>query len=180
MYLERSLATVDRPGLISFNLYDPDGTDSRVVGRLPDVVANGGTLAGTQYIVTREHGDARYLQLSGGTLTGAIAAPRSINAQTGTSYTLELADLNARITMDNGAANTVAIPLNATIALPVGTEIRIIQIGAGATSIEAVAGVTLNGVADGIGAMSGPGQYTDIIKVATDSWWAVGDIGVVA
>lgn len=112
-----------------------------------------------------------------------VTALKQINPQTVTDptpYTLALTDVNARITMDNALPNTVLIPTNAAVAFPVGTEIRIIQIGAGATSIDADVGVTLNGVSGGIGAMSGAGQYTDIIKIATDTWWAVGDIGVVA
>lgn len=109
-----------------------------------------------------------------------ITAIKQINAQTGTTYTLALTDVNARVTMNNAAANTLTIPTNATVAFPVGTEIRILQIGAGATSIDADVGVTLNGISGGIGAMSGAGQYTDIIKVGTNTWWAVGDIGAVA
>lgn len=62
VYLNRGAADVDRPGKITFNLYDPDGTDARVVGVFEDSIAKGGTLAGISSIVTREHGDVRYVQ----------------------------------------------------------------------------------------------------------------------
>lgn len=63
MYLNRGGASVDRPGYITWNLYDPDGSDARVVGRLEDTIAKGGTLGSAQSVVTREYGDARYAQL---------------------------------------------------------------------------------------------------------------------
>jgi hypothetical protein len=123
------------------------------------------------------------MTLSGTALTlpsAYIVAPKQLNAQVGTTFTPALTDIGARVTMTNAAANTFNIPTNASVAFPVGTEIRILQLGAGATTIDADPAVTLNGVVGGAGAMSGAGQYTDIIKVATDTWWATGDIGVVA
>lgn len=112
--------------------------------------------------------------------SSGFTATKKINAQSGTSYTLVLADDSARITMDNGAGILLTIPLNSAVAFPIGTEIRIIQLGAGAVSIEGATSVTLNTVSDGTGAMAGAGEYTDILKVATDEWWAVGDIGAVS
>ena len=56
----------------------------------------------------------------------------TINAQTGTAYTLVAADANNIVTMNNSAANTVTIP---TGVLPVGCAVVIIQMGAGQTTI---------------------------------------------
>ena len=56
----------------------------------------------------------------------------TINAQTGTAYTLVAADANNIVTMNNGAANTVTIP---TGVLPVGCAVVIIQMGAGQTTV---------------------------------------------
>ena len=82
--------------------------------------------------------------------------------------------------MTNGSANTLSIPLNSSVAFPVGTVIVIMQGGAGVTTVDAVSGVTLNGVDNGGGAMSGQYKAVYIIKIATDTWMVVGAIGTVA
>jgi hypothetical protein len=40
--------------------------------------------------------------------------------------------------MDNASANTFSIPTNASVAFPIGTQINVLQIGAGQTTIQAV------------------------------------------
>ena len=105
---------------------------------------------------------------------------RSINAQTGTSYTIVLADLRQVVTMDNAAANTLTIPANSTTAFPIGTQIDIIQLGAGTTTIDAAVGVTLNGVSGGSGDISARYGPATILKIATDTWVVFGNIGAVA
>ena len=102
------------------------------------------------------------------------------NAQTGTTYTLVLADRGLTITMDNGSANTLTIPANASVAFDVGTVINVIQIGAGVTTIEGDTGVTVNGVSAGSGDINTRYQGVSLLKVATDTWIASGDIATVA
>lgn len=102
------------------------------------------------------------------------------NAQTGTAYTLVLADRGLTVTMDNASANTLTIPANAAVAFDVGTVINVIQIGAGVTTIEGDTGVTVNGVSAGSGAINTQYQGVSIIKTATDTWIASGDIATVA
>ena len=67
-------------------------------------------------------------------INGLVIPPvnLTINAQTGTTYTLTAADANNVVTMNNSAANTVTIP---TGVLPVGCTVVIIQMGAGQTTI---------------------------------------------
>ena len=67
-------------------------------------------------------------------INGLVIPPvnLTINAQTGTSYTLAASDANNIVTMNNSAANTVAIP---TGVLPVGCAVVIIQMGAGQTTV---------------------------------------------
>lgn len=102
------------------------------------------------------------------------------NAQTGTSYTLALTDAASFVTMDNAAANTLTIPANASVAFPVGTVITVGQRGAGTTTIDATAGVTLNGILDGQGNITGQWAMVMLRKVATNTWEAWGSIGAVA
>lgn len=100
-----------------------------------------------------------------------IILPR--NAQTGTAYTLLITDKSGtEITMNNAASNVLTIPANATAAFPIGAAYTVQQIGAGATTITAAAGVTLNGSVASSVVM--PLQYGSIVlrKLAEDTWTA--------
>jgi len=91
-----------------------------------------------------------------------------LNAQTGTSYTLVLADVAKVITLTNAAAITLTVPTNASVAFPIGTQILLYQGGAGQVSLS-YAGVTMrsNGSKYKIN-----GQYAvaGLLKLATDEW----------
>jgi len=100
---------------------------------------------------------------------GAAPAVESINAQTGTSYTLALTDANGLITMANSAANTTIIPLNSTVAFAVGAWIDVQMTGAGITTIAGATGVTVNGTSAGTVALSA-NQRVRLIKTAADEW----------
>ena len=102
------------------------------------------------------------------------------NAQTGTTYTLALTDAAHFVTMDNGSANTLTIPANSSVAIPVGTVITVGQKGSGTTTIDAATGVTLNGVSGGQGDISAQWATVMLRKTATDTWEAWGSIGTVA
>jgi len=95
----------------------------------------------------------------------------SVNAQTGTTYTLVIGDeyLDG-VRMTNASANTLTIPPNADVAFPVNTKILITQGGAGSTTVAAGAGVTLNAPASAplaIGEIHGSRVCQ---KTATDTW----------
>ena len=113
-------------------------------------------------------------------ITHGVVGPRTINAQTGTTYTIVLGDANKLITMANASANTLTIPLNSSVAFPTGTQIDIQMYGAGVTSIAGAASVTLNGVSAGTGAMTTQYQAVSIVKQGTDTWTVSGDVGAVA
>jgi hypothetical protein len=82
--------------------------------------------------------------------------------------------------MNNAAANTLTIPAEASVDFPVGTEIRVIQIGAGTTTITGDTGVSVNGVSAGSGDVSGQWEEVRLYKAGADEWYAVGGIGVVS
>lgn len=108
------------------------------------------------------------------TVTGLEAALTTLapNLQTGTSYTLVLADAGKRVSMSNAAANTLTVPLNSTVAFPVNTRVFVSQDGAGATSIAATGGVTIN-TFEGLN-VGGQYKMVSLIKTATDTWLAIG------
>jgi hypothetical protein len=117
--------------------------------------------------------------LIGGTTSASAAL--AFNAQTGTTYTFVLADAdNKLVTASNASAQTYSIPTNATTAFPIGTQLNIIQIGAGQVTVDAVTSGTTTIVSTGATAASPKcrAQYSAItlIKRDTDYWYAIGDI----
>lgn len=83
------------------------------------------------------------LNNSTGTLAGNLNP--TINAQTGTTYTLVLNDAGKQITRSNGSASTQDVPSNSTAAIPIGTVIHTLNIGAGTVTVQAGSGATLVG-----------------------------------
>lgn len=104
---------------------------------------------------------------------------RPVNAQTGTAYTLALTDVSSTlgegiVTMNNAAANTLTVPANATVALPVGTQVQVVQLGAGQTTIAAATGVTVSTPST----LTARAQYSALIltQVAANTWVLGGDM----
>jgi hypothetical protein len=97
--------------------------------------------------------------------------PLLINGQTGTTYTLVLTD--KVVEMNNASANTLTIPTNASVAFPVGSQVTIMQTGAGDTLIQADTGVTLNGVSAGSLQLLEAYEGVTMYKKATDTWIAI-------
>ena len=96
------------------------------------------------------------------------------NAQTGTAYTLALADAGKMVTLNNAAAISLTIPTNATVAFPLNTRIDIAQFGAGQVTVGG-AGVTIRSSGS---KLKLTGQYSGatLWKKGTDEWLLVGDI----
>jgi hypothetical protein len=93
---------------------------------------------------------------------------------------LVIGDAGNIVTSSNASAQTVTIPPNSSVAFPVGTQIDIINKGAGVTSVAGGTGVTVNGVSTGTGAIDAQYKAVTIIKDATDTWFMVGAHGTVA
>jgi hypothetical protein len=90
------------------------------------------------------------------------------------SYTLVLADDGKVVELLNASPVTLTVPLNSTVAFPIGTQITILQTGAGQVTIQPTSGVTIN---------ANPGfklraQWTagTLIKRATNTWVLLGDL----
>ena len=113
--------------------------------------------------------------LTAAELDAVATAMIAINAQTGTSYTTALADDGKLITCDNGSAITLTIPPNSSVAYGIGTQINIMQLGAGQVTITAGAGVTLRSAGT---RLKTNGQYAvgTCCKIATDTWVVIGNL----
>ena len=117
------------------------------------------------------------------TLAGAIDTSFvgvSINAQTGATYTVVLADgLNKVVTMDNAGANDFLIPTDASVAFPTGTVLNVYCKGAGTTTISAVTSGTTTITSAGAVAASPTlptKRAASCVKISANSWIVVGGI----
>lgn len=97
----------------------------------------------------------------------------TLNAQTGTTYTLVLTDNGRLVTLSNAASITVTVPLNSSVAFPTGAIVNLQQIGAGQVTVAGASGVTLNGTGTRTRAQW---SAASLIKTATDTWTLIGDI----
>jgi hypothetical protein len=104
----------------------------------------------------------------------------AFDAQTGTTYTTVLNDNGQVVTMNNSSANTLSIPTNASVAYPIGTQINVLQIGTGQTTIQAVTSGTTTILSTGATAAAPKlrVRYSSAtcIKAGTDLWYVIGDI----
>jgi len=97
------------------------------------------------------------------------------NEQTGTSYTLVLTDAGKLIETNNASANTLTIPPNSSVAFATGNQILVIQKGAGQTTLAPGSGVTINSKDSNL-KITGQYSAVTLIKAATDTWYAIGDL----
>lgn len=121
------------------------------------------------------------------TISGTVSLNTAVdNVQSGATYSLALSDANAELSLTNATSCAVSIPLNATVAFPIGARIPIWADAAGTYTIVGVSGVTLNGISGGTrtGTMnvntSGVRNSVVLRKIGTDTWTVSGAVGAVA
>lgn len=104
---------------------------------------------------------------------GGTGGDGSINPQTA-SYTLILSDAGRTIQMNVASANNLTVPTNASVAFPIGTQIVVIQYGAGQTSFVAAGGVTI----DKVSTLNLSSQFATaaLLKIGTDEWVLAGSL----
>lgn len=117
---------------------------------------------GDDYILVRTNRD------------GSIANPLKLNSQSGTAYTLVITDSFKYVVITNASAITLTIPTNAVVAFPIGTEIYLIQGGAGKLTVGG-AGITINSLLS-YKSIAGAGGQATLVKVATDIWQLYGNL----
>jgi hypothetical protein len=113
---------------------------------------------------------------TGGTLTGS-SIYYGFNTSTGSTYTLVLTDAGKVLPISNSSANTVTVPTNASVALPTGTAVTLVQTGAGQTSVTGASGVAVYSESSKLKLR---GQYAaaTLLKTDTDTWVAFGNLVV--
>jgi hypothetical protein len=71
--------------------------------------------------------------------TALPVLPTRLKANTATTYTFTAFDQNAIVTSSNGSAQTLTLPADTVVNYPIGTQIQVIQLGAGAITVAAPA-----------------------------------------
>ena len=92
------------------------------------------------------------------------------NAQTGTTYTLAATDFTKLVTLSNASPVTVTVPLESSVAWVAGTQLRLMNLGAGVVTVVGAGGVTINGSPLTLA------QYKEgtLTKTGTNTWTFVG------
>lgn len=101
------------------------------------------------------------------------AITRTINAQSGTTYTFVLGDSGNVVTGSNASATAFTIPLNASVAFPVGAQIDLVQTGAGKITVGG--SPTINSV-NSFKSISAQYASASLLKTATDTWLLMGSL----
>jgi hypothetical protein len=91
------------------------------------------------------------------------------NAQTGTTYTMAVTDFTKLVTLNNASPVSVTLPAEATVAWETGTQLRLLNIGAGTVTVAGAVGVTINGSPLTLT----QGKGANLIKTGTNSWWFI-------
>ena len=127
---------------------------------------------GTQYAQFNATG----LQIYGGVFDTQGDVRAVIQNPQASNYTLAMTDGGKHIRCTNAGAQTVTIPLNATVAFPIGTCITLVNTGTTAVSVAIAGGVTLTQAATGAtGARTlATTGLCSLLKIATDSWYITG------
>jgi hypothetical protein len=96
------------------------------------------------------------------------------------SYTAVIANNSQIVTMNNASANTFSIPTDASVDFPIGSQITVLQIGAGQTTIQAVTAgtTTINSTGATANAPKLRVRYSSAtcIKLSANNWVVIGDI----
>ena len=144
--------------------------------RISQLTAKSSNLASTDELAIAEFvSGTTYTskKITGAQIKGSITEIE-FNTQSAT-YTLVLADQNKMIEINNASANQITIPLNSVVAFPIGTQILVVQLGAGQTSIGKSVGVNLYAEGNKLKLV---GQYAmaTIIKKSADLWYVAGNL----
>lgn len=106
---------------------------------------------------------------------GAVMQAQTVNAQTGTTYTLVAGDAGKLVTLSNAAGITLTLPQDSDATIAVGTYVDLLQLGAGQVTVAAGTGATLR--TSGLTAKA-RAQYSrlGVQKVSANTWSLYGDL----
>jgi hypothetical protein len=88
---------------------------------------------------------------------------------------LQLSDAGKLLKLNVGSANDLRIPAESGVNFPIGTQILLMQYGAGQTTVVTSGGVTLRS-SGGKTKLSAQYAEASLIKIGSDEWILAGDI----
>lgn len=91
------------------------------------------------------------------------------------SRTLGMSDSGKIIEMNAASPSYVLIPQEALVPFAIGTQITVLQVGSGSTSLTGSLGVTVNSK-DGMLRLGNRWAAATMIKRGSDSWVVIGDL----
>ena len=99
---------------------------------------------------------------------------QTINAQTGTTYTVAASDIGKLVTLSNALDITVTLPQDSDVAIPIGARIDFLVINTGMATFAAGTGATANATPS----LVSRAQWSAMtaIKRAANTWVVVGDL----
>jgi hypothetical protein len=111
-----------------------------------------------------------------GNATAAIdfASSTLVTSLQSASYTLLITDKDKLVEMSNASANNLTVPLNSSVAFPIGSQINILQTEVGQTTVVATVGVTINAT-PGL-KLRAQWSSATLIKRAENTWVLIGDL----
>jgi hypothetical protein len=105
---------------------------------------------------------------------GVLEAPIATTPTTSTSVGLALTDAGKLVECSNTSAITLTVPLNSSIAFPIGTQITVLQTNTGQVTFVGASGVTVNGT-PGL-KLRAQWSSATLIKRADNVWVLIGDL----
>ena len=91
------------------------------------------------------------------------------------NYTLAISDDGKLVQMSLSSANTLTVPLNSSVAFPIGTQIIVVQSGTGQTTIAAADPSVIVNSTPGLKLRARYSAAT-LIKTSTNTWLVIGDL----
>jgi len=99
----------------------------------------------------------------------------SVSAQTGTAYTIGTADVGKLVTVNNAAAQTITVPVNASVAFAIGDQVNFLNLSTG-TATFAAAGTAVIRSAGSKLKLSDQYAVCTVLKIDTDAWVMLGNV----
>lgn len=151
-------------------------------------------ITGSNNGYSRKVADEKFIQTTGGTVTGnltifgAISASQTIIANTlvagvdvitvspiDVQLTLDLTHANRLVRFNYTTDKYIVVPVESVLDFPTNTVITLTQIGAGIGTLSGASPIVFNSIDNGY---SSAGQYAamQIIKVGSDTWDVIGGV----
>lgn len=108
-------------------------------------------------------------------LPGQDTSILSIKKLTNLSYSLQIEDAGKLIIINSNANQFLNVKINASVAIPIGSQILVSRNGNGEVTFTSDSGVTINS-AQGFLRLNNQYSGATLVKVDTDEWYLFGDL----